>query len=97
MERVGASGSEGSEVSEGAGNEGSWARPSWTGSSGASTWSSTSAPALDLLRQVQERFRQDVPITFTLSSMKRWSATVNVGRLRRLRGGPPARQPRPTW
>ena len=30
----------------------------------------------DLLRQVQEVFRRDVPITFTAS--KRWSATVNA-------------------
>jgi ABC-type transport system substrate-binding protein len=30
----------------------------------------------ELLRQVQEVFRRDVPITFTVS--RRWSATVNA-------------------
>ena len=58
------------------GNEGSWGSPELDGIIRRLNVEFDERARLDLLRQVQERFRQDVPITFTVS--KRWSATVNA-------------------
>ena len=80
MER-GERGKQGSEGNRGTKAPG--ARPSWTGSCGTSTWSSTSAPASTCCAGVPERFRQDVPITFTVQQAlvgQRSTASYAAGR-----------------